>query len=147
MRLINTANLKLEEFFDKTIPKYAILSHTWGQNEVVLADYEQRIHRKRKKAAVDAVKKIRDWCRRAAEDGHSYAWIDTCCIDKKRSAELSEAINSMYTWYQNAQICYVYFSDVFKRSSWAATRTSIRQARWFTRGWTLQELLAPRQYP
>lgn len=148
MRLINTATLQLEEFFDKEIPEYAILSHTWGQNEVVLADYEQRVHRKRKRkeAADDSVSKIRNCCWLAAEEGHRYAWIDTCCIDKKSSAELSEAINSMFRWYQNAQICYVYLGDVSKQSSWDATADLIRKARWFTRGWTLQELLAPRTY-
>ncbi|CAO2648784.1 Nn.00g097330.m01.CDS01 [Neocucurbitaria sp. VM-36] len=145
MRLINTANLGLEEFFDKTVPDYAILSHTWGQNEVILADYDQRVHRERESAADDAVMKIREFCNRAAKAGHSYAWVDTCCIDKKSSAELSEAINSMYRWYENAEICYVYFSDVSKQPSWKATMDAIRQARWFTRGWTLQELLAPGQ--
>ncbi|KAF2828523.1 HET-domain-containing protein, partial [Ophiobolus disseminans] len=147
MRLINTANLQLEEFFDKAIPKYAILSHTWGQNEVVLADYEQRVHSKKiwRQGEDSAVAKIRTCCRLAAEEGHRYAWIDTCCIDKKSSAELSEAINSMYRWYKHAEMCYVYLSDVSKHSSWSTTADSMRQARWFTRGWTLQELLAPRE--
>jgi hypothetical protein len=143
MRLINTATLQLEEFFDKDIPKYGILSHTWQQNEVTLVDYDQRIHRKRKRIADEAVTKIRSCCRQAAEDGHGYVWIDTCCIDKKSSAELSEAINSMFRWYRDTQMCYVYFSDVTKQPSWEATADLMRKARWFTRGWTLQELLAP----
>jgi hypothetical protein len=143
MRLINTATLQLEEFFDKDIPKYGILSHTWQKNEVTLGDYEQRIHRKRKRIVDEAVKKIRSCCRQAVGDGHSYVWIDTCCIDKKSSAELSEAINSMFKWYRDAQMCYVYFSDVAKQPSWEATADLMRKARWFTRGWTLQELLAP----
>lgn len=143
MRLINTATFQLEEFFDKDIPKYGILSHTWQQNEVTIGDYKQRVHRKRKRNANEAVMKIRNCCHQAAEDGHGYVWVDTCCIDKKSSAELSEAINSMYKWYRGSQMCYVYFSDVAKQDSWEATADLMRKARWFTRGWTLQELLAP----
>ena len=146
MRLINTVTLQLEEYFDKAVPEYAILSHTWGQNEVVLADYEQRIYLKQKRGDTNAVSKIRNFCRLAAVDGYTHIWVDTCCIDKKSSAELSEAINSMYQWYRDSQMCYIYLNDVSKKNTWDATAEEIRSARWFTRGWTLQELLAPRLY-
>lgn len=63
-------------------------------------------------------------------------WVDTCCIDKSSSAELSEAINSMFAWYRNAKICYVFLADT-------SGRESMGSSRWFRRGWTLQELIAP----
>ena len=88
--------------------------------------------------------KIKDCCKLAASDGWQYVWIDTCCIDKTSSAELSEAINSMYRWYEEAQICYAYLADV--NSADRNDRLVMRRferSRWFTRGWTLQELLAP----
>ncbi|KAH5638069.1 hypothetical protein HBI82_224810 [Parastagonospora nodorum] len=145
MRLINTSNFRLEEFFDKYVPKYAILSHTWGQDEVILAEYEQRMGQEKWNNSADhAVSKIKQSCRQAAEDGYAYVWVDTCCIDKRGSAELTEAINSMYQWYKDAEICYVYINDVAKQRSWKDTDALLRKARWFTRGWTLQELLAPR---
>ncbi|KUI59526.1 Vegetative incompatibility protein HET-E-1 [Cytospora mali] len=81
-------------------------------------------------------------CWQAAKDGLKYAWVDTCCIDKSSSAELSEAINSMFRWYQRSARCYVYLSDIRSGPSW---RDELARCRWFTRGWTLQELLAPRQ--
>jgi hypothetical protein len=71
-------------------------------------------------------------------------WLDSCCIDKTSSAELSEAINSMYRWYQNAQVCYAYLEDVpAEDSSLWSEDSAFRKSKWFTRGWTLQELLAP----
>jgi hypothetical protein len=89
--------------------------------------------------------KIQNTCAQALRDGFEYAWIDTCCIDKSSSAELSEAINSMYKWYKNARICYAYLSDIimpddFRDSLFSA---SVCISKWFTRGWTLQELIAP----
>lgn len=86
-------------------------------------------------------KKIHMTCQQAVRDGLNYAWADTCCIDKSSSAELSEAINSMFRWYQRSEKCYVYLSDIVAGPSW---RTELTRCRWFTRGWTLQELLAPR---
>ncbi|KAJ4176959.1 hypothetical protein NW755_014126, partial [Fusarium falciforme] len=85
-------------------------------------------------------KKITQTCQQALKDRIEYVWVDTCCIDKTSSAELSEAINSMFRWYENAEICYVYLSDV---STASGARQTLTQSRWFTRGWTLQELIAP----
>ena len=159
MRLINTRTLGLVEFFGNNIPKYAILSHTWGEDEVTFKDWK-RLSAARNKTGFS---KIDMACRQALKDGLDYLWVDTNCIDKKSSAELSEAINSMFSWYKNAAICYAYLSDVKPRppetaisyADWAEiepgqSRTiskdyweHFRQSRWFTRGWTLQELLAP----
>jgi hypothetical protein len=131
MRLLNARTKKLEQFFDKSIPKYAILSHTWGENEVTLRDFDPLIGPRKFST------KISGCCAQTLEDGFDYVWIDTCCIDKSSSAELSEAINSMFAWYARAEICYVYLSDVDNE------RSDMGKSRWFSRGWTLQELLAP----
>lgn len=82
-------------------------------------------------------------CQQARRDSLEYAWVDTCCIDKTSSAELSEAINSMYRWYADSKVCYVYLVDA--DASKPATHENLQYCRWWTRGWTLQELLAPRK--
>ncbi|RSL62293.1 hypothetical protein CEP53_004795, partial [Fusarium sp. AF-6] len=131
MRLLNTGILEVEEFGDDQIPPYAILSHTWGDEEVTLQDIGG-IRASNKKG----YEKIKSCCSLARAHGYNYVWIDTCCIDKTSSAELSEAINSMYRWYEEADVCYCYLSDV-------PSKTNFSGSRWFTRGWTLQELIAP----
>lgn len=139
MRLINTQTLELEEFHSSdppTPPSYAILSHTWGPEEVSFSDYTSS---RAAAESQDAYRKIWLSCEQARKDNISYMWIDTCCIDKSSSAELSESINSMYKWYQNSQVCYAYLTDV----SVANFETEFPRSRWFTRGWTLQELIAP----
>ncbi|OGM47056.1 hypothetical protein ABOM_003653 [Aspergillus bombycis] len=125
MRLLNTRTLQLTEFVD-FIPPYAILSHTWSPKEVSF----QEIH--------------------AAEARHKqYAWVDTCCIDKSSSADLSEAINSMFRWYARAHVCYVYLAGVegpYRKDAKTILLTYTPDgaaSRWYSRGWTLQELLAP----
>ena len=133
MRLLHTTNLQLEEFVSDGIPSYAILSHRWESEEVTFQDL-----REGRGVNMAGYSKITGCCRRAALDGWQYAWVDSCCIDKSSSAELSEAINSMFEWYQNAQVCYAYLSDVGPEPS-----STFKQSKWFTRGWTLQELLAP----
>lgn len=135
MRLLNIRTLPLLDFVDVLCPeeaKYAILSHTWGTEEVTLED----LHKPESKQ-LQGYKKIERCCVQADHDGYDYLWIDTCCIDKKSSAELSEAINSMYNWYYWADVCYVYLSDFS-----LDTDRILSGCRWFTRGWTLQELLA-----
>ena len=87
--------------------------------------------------------KIRDACAVARADGYRYLWIDSCCIDKTSSAELSEAINSMYRWYAHAALCYAFLADVPPKADPALPGSRFRRSRWFTRGWTLQELVAP----
>jgi hypothetical protein len=125
----------MEEFIGSNIPPYAILSHTWEEGEVSLQDMKNHSVARRKKGFT----KVKMTCHQAVEDGLEFAWVDTCCIDKSSSAELSEAINSMFRWYQRAAICYVYLSDL--RDVYDIT--GLGKCRWFTRGWTLQELIAP----
>ncbi|PIL29187.1 hypothetical protein GSI_09236 [Ganoderma sinense ZZ0214-1] len=88
--------------------------------------------------------KVRHACAIARANGFRYLWIDSCCIDKASSSELSEAINSMYAWYARAIVCYAYLADVPAGEDHGAPRSRFRKSRWFTRGWTFQELLAPR---
>ncbi|KAK3670736.1 hypothetical protein LTR78_009428 [Recurvomyces mirabilis] len=139
MRLINTTTLKLEEFFDKSIPNYAILSHRWEADEVNYKDYVKG----RYQTTQQGYQKIKSCCELAVRRGRGYVWIDTCCIDKRSSAELSEAINSMYKWYQDAVECYVYLSDVQPYMESQDWQMHFSSSAWFKRGWTLQELLAP----
>lgn len=135
MRLINTATREFEEFLGRDKPEYAILSHTWRDGEEVsYRDYKRRLHPKKQ-----GYQKIEWTCKLASDEKIQYAWIDTCCIDKSSSAELSEAINSMYKWYQRARTCYVFLEDLCH----SAPLESMKSCRWFTRGWTLQELIAP----
>ena len=139
MRLLNTQSLQFEEFFDTQVPKYAILSHKWGDDEVTFQDF-----RKGRKINGQGHAKIKQCCSLANDQAFQWVWIDTCCIDKKSSAELSEAINSMYRWYYGAGECYAYLSDVtWNPQNVDASREQFTQSLWFTRGWTLQELLAP----
>ncbi|KAL2675580.1 hypothetical protein Neosp_011767 [[Neocosmospora] mangrovei] len=140
MRLINTTTLEIEEFFDISIPEYAILSHTWGDGEVSLQDWADRKNRRFK----PGFQKIMWACTQAVKDQLDYVWVDTNCIDKSSSAELSEAINSMFKWYRRSTICYVYLEDVpaMTMDQCIETDSVFRSARWFTRGWTLQELIA-----
>lgn len=123
--------------FNNNIPPYAILSHTWGDDEVSFSDVEAG-----KGQSKAGYHKIRFCGEQAARDGLKYFWVDTCSINKSDFTELSEAINSMFRWYRDSTRCYVYLSDVpYDRPTWEST---FRQSRWFTRAWTLQELLAPR---
>lgn len=145
MRLLQIDNQEGDEFslveFFKDIPPYAILSHTWGTNgtEVTYQDLVAGTGYNK-----PGYEKIRACGRQSAKTGLGYFWVDTCCIDKTSSAELSEAINSMYRWYEDAVICFAYIEDV--TSDLTISEWSIRgNIRWLTRGWTLQELLAPRE--
>ena len=141
MHLLNTTTRKLEEFGGNKIPLYAILSHTWGEREITFQDIAGNDAEKRVE-----YEKVRKTCDMAAAHGFDYVWIDTCCIDKTSSAELSEAINSMYRWYQDSGVCYVYLADVPPNTvdhRTGAIGLKFSESRWFTRGWTLQELLAP----
>ena len=192
MYLINVRTLRLEEFIsDEVAPPYAILSHTWGKEEV---SFQEFIQEPRSETTLNKAgyQKICKFCETVTAMGHAgmsdfepisnyeskldcivddqldsairsldksvkefsssgrlsmslsiqYGWVDTCCIDKKSSAELSEAINSMYRWYSQAHVCLVYLADVMP-SSPIDRQGQLMKSRWFTRGWTLQELLAP----
>jgi Heterokaryon incompatibility protein (HET) len=148
MRLLRCkpdGGFELIKFDNDDLPPYAILSHTWAEEEVT---YDELAAGDGKNKAGYA--KLRFCSERATKDGVSYFWVDTCCIDKRDSTELSAALNSMFRWYQRATKCYVYLSDVHVadevvdaqafRITW---EDAFRRGRWFSRGWTLQELLAP----
>ncbi|KAF5694079.1 beta transducin [Fusarium denticulatum] len=139
MRLINVENLKLETFTGGQIPPYAILSHRWGNDDEEVSFKDMM----RGTTNNVGMKKVEGCCRQAKKENLKYAWIDTCCIDKESSKELDEAINSMFQWYRRAAICYTYMADVpHEQDIWEST-SSFSASSWFTRGWTLQELLAP----
>ncbi|PMD39488.1 HET-domain-containing protein [Hyaloscypha variabilis F] len=204
MRLLHTNTLQMGEFFasstipifetqrlgsellNRQVPEYAILSHVWGPEEV---SFQDMVGDRSLAIQKTGWEKIRDSCKQARHDGFDYIWIDTCCIDKTSSTELSEAINSMFQWYKDSRICYVYLPDVdkdnvlfssminpgrhdidpkysviYNHKDDNATRDRKREilrrhpyqiklnpfqsnikgySRWFSRGWTLQELLAP----
>ena len=132
-------SLRFEEFYDRHVPPYVILSHRWGDDEVTFQDF-----RKGRKQYSQGYAKIMQCCALAQSRNYQWVWIDTCCIDKKSSAELSEAINSMYRWYKGAEECYAHLSDVvWNTYDDGSSKRSFQQSLWFTRGWTLQELLAP----
>lgn len=200
MYFLHTETLKLiriDNLGRDIASKYAILSHTWGDEEVLFSDlqgspYSEEIENlqdriallesyflegkakssfqegqyswsqeagegsggqeraeteKERNRRLRGAKRKKGWskieacCREATKYGVCLVWIDTCCIDKDSSAELSEAINSMFEWYRNAKVCLVYLEDVFVDDD--RDRGQLRKARWFTRGWTLQELIAP----
>lgn len=150
MWLLNTTSLRLHEFVGDNLPPYAILSHTWSSDEFLyheVPDWPDSLSIKAKPGFV----KVARFCERANREGFSYSWVDSCCIDKSSSAQLSEAINSMYEWYKDAEVCMVYLEDVpgltepgmsVDSEEWL---TAFENGRWFTRGWTLQELIAPKK--
>ncbi|KAK4234173.1 HET-domain-containing protein [Achaetomium macrosporum] len=153
MRLINSRTFQLKDFGPRP-PPYAILSHTWGDEEVIFQDMAD-VDTARKKAGFA---KIEQFCRQALSDGFDWVWVDSCCIDKTSSSELSESINSMFKWYERAITCYAFLSDI--TAGWTPPLTYDTQgmpdnlrhlnpaflfeSRWWQRGWTLQELIAPR---
>ena len=144
LKLKDDGEFSLIEFIGDNIPRYAILSHTWRADgeEVTFKDLMKGTGKSKA-----GYQKIRFCGEQAATDGLQYFWVDTCCIDKSSSAELSEAINSMFRWYHDAGKCYVYLSDVsisgsIKNDQWT-WEPAFQKSRWFTRGWTLQELIAP----
>jgi len=104
MRLLNATTLEMKEFIGAGIPKYAILSHTWGEEEVSLLAMQDL----EKARTMKGFAKIQKCCGQALADGLDWVWVDTCCIDKTSSAELSEAINSMWAWYRDAFVCYAF---------------------------------------
>lgn len=140
--------LSLTRDFIHSPAPYAILSHTWGDDEDEVTFKEMTDVSEMTKLK-SGYRKIRFCVDQAASDGLKYSWVDTCCIDKPNNTELSKAINSMFRWYHDSAKCYVYLSDVSTNdhdqvdSSCQPWEPALRTSRWFTRGWTLQELIAP----
>ncbi|KAG4438257.1 hypothetical protein IFR05_006239 [Cadophora sp. M221] len=167
MRLLHSQTLKFKEFFNsESTPPYAILSHTWGSDEVTFKEMhkylkaagqpEGKEHESLASPGIEArdgFKKILFCAEQAVKDGLDYFWVDTCCIDKRSSAELSEAINSMFKWYRDSNVCYAYLSDVQGRfysneersDRGHYTKHNFEASLWFSRGWTLQKLIAPQK--
>jgi len=163
MRLINTKTLEIEEFTGRKVPRYAILSHTWGNEELTFQDWlyvqnqspprwgwTQLPEEIQRIKSTEGYIKVIKACEHAKQNKPvcQWLWADTVCIDKTSSAELSEAINSMFEWYRRSEICYAFLVDVFPMTNEELTKCSqrtspFRQSRWFRRGWTLQELIAP----
>lgn len=163
MRLLNVHTLRPSEFYGESLPEYAILSHTWGDDEVNFQEVALEFPTPSKAGYI----KLKGCAEQAKKDELDWIWMDTCCIDKSSSAELSETINSLYHWYKGARACYTYLSDVSisdtrsEENQWVTVPSTPAQAdsalginepgfqaafhksRWFTRGWTLQELIAP----
>lgn len=142
MRLLNTKTFELSEFEpSRGIPDYAIVSHTWGPDELQFADFQDFDSARLKKPA--SAHKIDLVLHQAVQDGHKWIWMDNLCIDKANNTELAEAINSMFRYYKEAKTCYTFLADV----SWSKNihwEHGFSLSKWFTRGWTLQEMLASR---
>jgi hypothetical protein len=166
MRLLNIKTFQLETFYSD-VPDYAALSHTWGNEEVTFQDLTADVGRTKK-----GWNKILGSIVQVAKHNCNYVWIDTCCIDKTSSAELSEAINSMFRWYRKSKVCFAYLEDVSAEPGWKEDQVEVGvvfdaaaalgdeeetppplplpaicflpRSRWFKRGWTLQELIAPK---
>ncbi|KAF2766352.1 HET-domain-containing protein, partial [Teratosphaeria nubilosa] len=162
MRLLNTTDYTFRTFNSEQLEPYAILSHCWSQDPEQPELTYQDVLGGAFSGDSPGWRKIEQHCRISRARGFAWAWVDTCCIDKRDSVELSEAINSMFAWYRDAAECYVFLLDVDiaqvsqvrsidMNGTWrqGLDRAILRNiddfcaSRWFLRGWTLQELLAP----
>ncbi|KAI6124820.1 heterokaryon incompatibility protein-domain-containing protein [Pisolithus croceorrhizus] len=147
-KLWGKPNLKVFEYHDDTNKDYCILSHRWGhevcyQEMVELANMGNRREIRRR----GGYQKILRTCERTKDDGFRWLWVDTCCIDDRSSSEVSEAINSMFHWYKNSQRCYAYLHDTTlfpTKPDNDSFKAFNGWPEWFSRGWTLQELIAPK---
>ncbi|THU94417.1 HET-domain-containing protein [Dendrothele bispora CBS 962.96] len=137
LTLIDTHTIKPVVFEQTdTIPAYAVLSHQWSKIGAEVT-YEELVLVQSTTYQKSGYQKINAACQKALQDGYSYIWVDTCCIIQKDEKDLKENIPKMYGFYQNSAVCYVYLWDV-------VSKTQFRYSEWFKRGWTLQELVAPR---
>lgn len=156
MRCLNTETFELHSGTQEgfKVQGYAVLSHRWMEPEILchqVGRYAQELRNTRGRHHVPQLDKILGACITARQKGISWMWIDSCCINKRESSELAESINSMYKWYTEAVICLTHFADVRRDANMATagprmfydSRTG-KPSVWFTRGWTLQELLAPK---
>lgn len=143
MRVLRVDDLRFKEFPDLPDKPYAILSHVWGEREITFQDLTRYRFSdlKRKPGLEKAAAKLQGYRSLAQKSGIEYIWIDTCCINKPDHSELTEAINSMYNWYKVSEVCYAYLEDVKWKDS-ESGKLEFPRSKWFTRGWTLQELLA-----
>ena len=138
MRLLNTKTLQLENISGDA-PPYAILSHRWGLDEDEPTFDNMTAGTADQKAGYQKILRSAGIAARASI---SYIWIDTICINKSSTTELSEAINSMFRYYERSQVCYAYLEDI--ASNKGAVK-NMMTSEWWQRGWTLQELIAPEE--
>ena len=141
-RLLDTTTLELV-YFHNPPSEYTILSHCWGDEEV---SFQEWLNRQTNDISTrKGFLKVSTFCARALRDGYSLCWVDTCCIDKSSSAELSEVINSMYQWYEQSSLCYVDLADLktVREIGLENLLSHFHSTRWLERGWTLQGLIAP----
>ncbi|RPD54413.1 HET-domain-containing protein [Lentinus tigrinus ALCF2SS1-7] len=153
MRLLNTTTGRFQVIIDPRSVRYAILSHVWSRPEdgpgYKPEQSYQDVARRIAQAGPDGdalsklSEKIRKACEIARMHGFEFIWIDTCCIDQTSSAEVSESINSMFEWYSCSNVCYAYLDTVEPKDHARQKVSHFRRSRWFKRGWTLQELIAP----
>ncbi|OTA95669.1 hypothetical protein M434DRAFT_184886 [Hypoxylon sp. CO27-5] len=155
IRVINVRTFEFEEFFNESevFGKYAILSHRWSGDEVSFQKMNEAGIRKRLAGRFELMlhsvhhgfRKIRATCRLAREVyGLQYVWIDSCCINQEDAHEKQASINSMFRWYKNASVCIVHLYNHDDSHNFP-TRENLPRDNWFKRGWTLQELLAPKK--
>ncbi|KAK5696353.1 hypothetical protein LTS12_028577, partial [Elasticomyces elasticus] len=136
MRLINVNTLELHTFVCD-MPRYAAASHRWKDGEeATIEDVKNRTNTDK-----SGYRKMEGFARYIRKEIREieWFWIDTCCIDQGNASEVTEAVNSMFRWYSNAEVCIVYLADVGS----AEGQRKFEDSAWFCRGWTLQELLAP----
>ncbi|KAK1519196.1 hypothetical protein CPAR01_15634 [Colletotrichum paranaense] len=156
MRLLSTKTTKLEVFHLENAPPYAVLSHLWEHDEVLFQDMGDLSRAARRGGFL----KIQLACAAAERQGLGHIWIDTCCVDKDSEAERNEAVEFSFRIFKSAAVCIAYLSDVRSESAMLAEYTSVadpfldnnlegkfrhtfKRSRWFTRSWTLPELVAP----
>ncbi|RDX45563.1 hypothetical protein OH76DRAFT_1473896 [Lentinus brumalis] len=157
MRLLNTNTGRFRWVESPAEAKYAVLSHVWSrageqsyqdllriQHETTAGDGEDDVNDSEGTVLRAASSKIRNACARALADGLEYIWMDFCCIDRTSSAEVADAVLSMYGWYAGATVCYAYLDDVEADEDPRLPNAKFRWSRWHTRGWTLPELIAPK---
>ncbi|EJF56691.1 HET-domain-containing protein, partial [Dichomitus squalens LYAD-421 SS1] len=136
MRLLDTDTGLFVWVGDPRTASYAILSHVWDREG-------EQTYQDLLRLQQSFLPKVRRACQVAREQGYRYIWIDSCCIDKMNIPECSRAISSMYSWYREAAVCYAFLADVGMKDSFVFEFADFRKSKWFTRGWTLQELIAP----
>ena len=147
MRLLNTGTLELHDHRGTALPEYAILSHRWCRDgEITFQDFDTA-KLLDETIASPQLQKIRGACREAHRQEIKWIWIDSCCIDKSNSEELARSIRSMFQWYRRAEVCYTVLQDVDMGAFDGNMLCDVhgKASEWFSRGWTLQELLAPRK--
>jgi hypothetical protein len=146
MRLLNTRSLEFScVYVPNRVPDYVILSHRWGSEEVTYADIIQAPLSEPTSVTRNksGFLKVQGACTLALQNVYEWIWIDSCCIDKSSSAELQETINSMWRYYKDSNICFAYLEDVVDSEAGWGIDQPVGKSEWFTRGWTLQELIAP----